>query len=49
MARNPNTNNRGGPFDGTTIKIVWQAAKPVAGYPNYKTAVLFPPSRPMCP
>jgi hypothetical protein len=37
MARNSNTNTRGGPFDGAIIEAVWQKAKPVAGYPNYRT------------
>jgi 5-methylcytosine-specific restriction endonuclease McrA len=37
MARNPNTNNRGEPFDDATIEAVWRKATPVSGHANYRT------------
>src|SRR6185437_3474012 len=35
MARNPNTNGRGEPFDEATIEAVWQKGTPEPGYPSF--------------
>jgi hypothetical protein len=39
MARNPNTNSRGEPFDEATIEAVWEKGAPEPQYFNFRKDV----------
>jgi len=39
MARSPNTNTNGQPFDEQTVEAVWQKGKPEPGYTGLRTDV----------